>query len=494
MSAGVAGSRGCFIGGAWKLGGGAMFSRRDPAEGRLTWEGTAAGKEDVDQAVAAANEAAADWARLPVERRISYLDAFGRAAAAHREEMLAVISLETGRPRWEVKTECDALVSKIELTKKAYVERRGTVVSVKDGLTATTRYKPLGAVAVLGPFNLPAHLPNGHIVPALLAGNTVVFKPSELTPAVGELYARCWEEAGLPAGVFNMIQGGREQGAALATHPGINGVLFTGSRVAGVALCTALAPTPEKLLALEMGGNNPLVAAGVANVDAAAYTIVQSAFLTSGQRCTCARRLILPEGAEGDRLLTRTVEIAAGLRVGPASLQAEPFMGPVISDQAAARLQAAQADLLQRGATVLLPMRSPGPRPAMLSPGILDVTTVADRGDEEHFGPLLQVIRVKDFEAALAAANDTRFGLAAALLSDDRKLYERFFDSIRAGIINWNRPTTGASSALPFGGIGASGNHRPAGSFAVDYTNDPVASLETPTLVLPATLPPGINL
>jgi len=486
--------RGCFINGEWRRANGPAFSRRDPAEGRLTWEGSAAGTEDIHSAVAAANAVAPRWARLPPDQRAACLDAFGRAVAAHRDEFLAVICLETGRPRWEVQTECDALLSKIALTKSAFLERRSPIVSLKEGQISATRYKPLGTVAVLGPFNLPAHLPNGHIVPALLAGNTVVFKPSELTPAVGELYARCWADANLPAGVFDMIQGGREQGAALAAHPDIHGVLFTGSRAAGVALCTALASYPEKLLALEMGGNNPLVATRVANVDAAAYTIIQSAFLTAGQRCTCARRLILLQDAESDHLLARTLRMAESLRVGPPSLEPEPFMGPVISDSAADKLQNAQAELVRRGARVLLPLRSLGPRPAMLSPAIIDATNVHDRGDEEFFGPLLQVIRVRDFDAALAAANQTHFGLAAALLSDDAVLYERFYDGIRAGIINWNRPTSGASSALPFGGVGASGNHRPAGAFAIDYCNDPVASLESPTLSMPAMLPPGITL
>jgi succinylglutamic semialdehyde dehydrogenase len=485
---------GSFIAGTWSAGGGQAFSRHDPAEGRLTWEGNAASMEQISNAVAAAQAAAPAWARLTSEQRAAYFDAFARALAAHRDDMLGAICLETGRPRWEVRTEYDALLSKIDLSKKALLERRGTTRATKDSLTSTTRYKPLGVAAVLGPFNLPAHLPNGHIVPALLAGNTVVFKPSELTPSVGTLYARCWEEAALPAGVFNMIHGGREQGAALATHAGVDAVLFTGSRAAGVALSTALAPHPEKLLALEMGGNNPLVATRIGNRDAAALTIIQSAFITAGQRCTCARRLILMQDAEGDRLLERVLQMAAHIRVGAPSLEPEPFMGPVISDAAAVRLQHAYADLVARGATPLLALRSPGPLPAMLSPAILDVSAVAHVEDEELFGPLLQVIRVPDFAAAIRIANQTRYGLAAALLSDDAALYEQLYASIRAGIINWNRPTTGASSALPFGGVGASGNHRPAGNFAIDYCNDPVASLESPMLTMPQALPPGITL
>ncbi len=486
-------ARGQFINGHWTPGTGAPRKRTDPIAGTVTWEGPAAGAEQIDAAVVAANAAAPAWARLSIEQRETHLDSFAKAVAAHREELLATICLETGRPRWEVKTECDALISKIDLTKKALRERRNTSATTKDGLTSATRYKPLGVAAVFGPFNLPAHLPNGHIIPALLAGNAIVFKPSEMTPATGELYTRCWEAAGLPTGVFNMVQGGREQGAALAGHAGVQAVLFTGSRAGGVAISRMLAPHPDKMLALEMGGNNPLVAAHVSNVDAAALTIIQSAFMTSGQRCTCARRLILLNDAEGDHLLDRTVHMAAKVRVGPPSMTPEPFMGPVISGQAAAHLQKSYAELVARGAQPLVALRALGPGGAMLSPAILDVTGITTT-DEELFGPVLQVIRVPTIEAALATANQTAFGLAAALLSDDHALYQQFFDTIRAGIINWNRPTNGASSALPFGGTGASGNHRPAGSFSIDYCNDPVASLESPTLPMPATLPPGISL
>ncbi len=485
---------GCLIAGEFHAGTGPVFERIDPATGEIIWQGNAAGTEQIAAAVQSAHQASEGWAALSTEQREKYLGAFAQAVAARRTELQDTICRETGRPRWEVKGECDALIGKIALTKKAFHERRGFVQSEKDGLTAATRYKPLGVIAVLGPFNLPVHLPNGHIVPALLAGNTVIFKPSEFTPGTGEIYARLWMETGLPAGVFNMLHGGREVGAALAGHADINAVLFTGSRKAGIALSEMLAHTPGKLLALELGGNNPLIATSIGNSDAAALAIIQSAFLTAGQRCTCARRLILLDGPEGDRLLQRTATLAKNLRVGPPAMEPEPFMGPVISDAAAEKILASQKDLLAQGAKAILPLRPLDPRPAMLSPGILDITANPDPADEEIIGPLLQVIRVTDFNAALAAANRTRFGLVAALLSDDRNLYDRFFQKIRAGIINWNRPTNGASSALPFGGLGHSGNHRPAGAFSVDYTNDPVASLESAVLEMPAALPPGITL
>jgi succinylglutamic semialdehyde dehydrogenase len=367
-------------------------------------------------------------------------------------------------------------------------------------------------VAVFGPFNFPGHLPNGHILPAMLAGNCVIFKPSEQTPLVGEIYAQMWRSTELAeAGVFQLLQGGRETGSMLAHHKDIDGLLFTGSFEAGVALNRAVVDDPGKIVALEMGGNNPLIVHNVANLDAAAYWTIQSAFITAGQRCSCARRLIVVDSNSGvdaspthKRLEPQTRERGAGatefvdslidmtkrIRVGRYADTPEPFMGPVISPAAAKRVMDAQEELLSRGAKPLLPMKRLDDH-AMLSPGIIDVTGI-DRTDVEIFGPLLQLIRVNDFDDAIAEANNTRYGLAAALFSDDRGLYDEFFKCIRAGVVNWNRPTTGASGALPFGGIGRSGNHRPSAYHAVDYCAYPVASMESAKLQMPKVLTPGI--
>lgn len=356
------------------------------------------------------------------------------------------------------------------------------------------RHKPHGVVAVFGPYNFPGHLPNGHIVPALLAGNCVLFKPSELTPKVAELTVKCWIEAGLPEGVLSLLQGGRETGVALAGHPGIDGLFFTGSSRTGNLLHAQFAGRPDKILALEMGGNNPLIVDQVADVDAAVYTIVQSAFISAGQRCTCARRLLVPQGEWGDALLVRLVQVAGQIKVGRFDEQPAPFMGSVISLQAAAQLMQAQQDLLAGGATALLAMTQLQAGAALLTPGILDVTAVNDRPDEEFFGPLLQVIRYDNFEAAIAEANATVYGLAAGLLSDSKARFEQFWLHSRAGIVNWNKQLTGAASTAPFGGIGASGNHRASAYYAADYCAYPVAGLESESLALPATLTPGVTL
>lgn len=466
------------------------FSSLNPATGERVWTGPAASAADVHRAVATARAAFPAWSARPLEERAAVLRAFAQQLAARQDALADLIAREIGKPRWEALTEVQAMIGKIELAIAAHAKRCGEFRST----TGVTRFKPHGVVAVLGPFNFPGHLPNGHIAPALLAGNTVVFKPSELAPAVAEKTVALWTAAGLPSGALVVVPGGRETGAALAAHRGLDGLFFTGSARAGLALSELFAKAPERILALEMGGNNPLVVHRAADTRAAVALALQSAFLSAGQRCTCARRLIVPADDEDDAFVAALVAATLRLRVGAPTDRPEPFMGPVVSTRAAEQLLAAQAELVARGAVPLVEMRRLRENTGLVSPAILDVTDVADRADEELFGPLLQLVRVPDFDGALAEANATQFGLAAGLISDDRALYEKFHRTVRAGIVNWNQPLTGASSAAPFGGVGRSGNHRPSAYFAADYCSYPVASIETPKLKLPATLPPGLEL
>ncbi|MBX8508534.1 succinylglutamate-semialdehyde dehydrogenase [Pseudomonas cichorii] len=483
-----------YIAGAWQDGQGDAFDSLNPVTQQVLWSGQGASDSQVETAVQAARQAFAGWASRSLEDRLSVLEAFAASLKTHADELSHCIGEETGKPLWESATEVTSMVNKIAISVQSYRERTCEKSGPLGDATAVLRHKPHGVVAVFGPYNFPGHLPNGHIVPALLAGNTVLFKPSELTPKVAELTVKCWIEAGLPAGVLNLLQGGRETGIALAANPGIDGVFFTGSSRTGNALHQQFAGRPDKILALEMGGNNPLVVDEVRDVDAAVYTVIQSAFISAGQRCTCARRLLVPQGAWGDAFLARLVAVTAALEVGAFDRQPAPFMGSVISLQAAAALLAAQRDLLSKGANALLEMTQPHEQAALLTPGIIDVSAVSERPDEELFGPLLQVIRYAGFEAAIAEANDTQYGLAAGLLSDSEARYKQFWLQSRAGIVNWNKQLTGAASSAPFGGVGASGNHRASAYYAADYCAYPVASLEATALTLPATLTPGIRL
>lgn len=479
------------IAGEWLAGTGREFSSIDPATREIVWTGRTATESEVDAAVEAARTAFEPWSALPLAERLTYLEAFGKQLREHRQDLADAISRETGKLPWESLAEVDLMIGKIALSSAAYAERCQVKTLDAGGNRAMTRFKPHGVMVVFGPYNFPGHLPNGHIVPALLAGNTVVFKPSRQAAMVGVKTLELWNAAGIPTGVINMVQGGKQTGTALTGHRHVNGVLFTGSAAVGKAIHRALAGRPETILALEMGGNNPLVVHEVTDLDAAAAVTALSAFITSGQRCTCTRRLIVPQGQRGDEFVSRLVELTRQIRVGLRTDDPEPFMGPVISDAAASDLLAAQAELVGRGGNLLVEMKPLRGITALLSPGIIDVTEVSERQDEELFGPLLQLVRVPDFHAAIHEANRTAYGLAAGLLSDSERLYEEFFRNIRAGVVNWNLQTTGASGKMPFGGIGSSGNHRPSAWYAADYCSYPVASIEAPEVSSPATLPPG---
>lgn len=481
-----------FIDGFWTDGHGAPLESVQPVTGEVVWDGNGAGIDDVDAAVRAARAAFPAWRRLPVAQRREIIESFGKLLDEHKEELAHQIGLETGKPLWESRTEVAAMIGKIAISSRAYDERTGVREDDVAGGHAVLRHRPHGLVAVFGPYNFPGHLPNGHIVPALLAGNVVVFKPSELTPGVAELTVWLWQKAGLPDGVLNLVQGDAATGMALAGHPGIDGLFFTGSSTVGHLLHQQFGGQPEKILALEMGGNNPLIVQDVADIDGAVHHALQSAFLSAGQRCTCCRRLLVPKGSQGDAFLNRLVEVVGRIIPGHFDADPQPFMGSVISQVAADKLLAAQQSLLDKGAKALLTMRRVEEGAALLTPAILDVSGV-ETVDEEFFGPLLTVYRYHDFDEALTMANDTRYGLSAGILSDDRALYERLLEEARAGIVNWNRPLTGASSAAPFGGVGASGNHRPSAYYAADYCAWPMASLEADRSEVPETLAPGLT-
>ncbi len=482
------------LNGAWEDGEGPELRSIDPATGTPVWEGRAASEAQVDRAFRAARRACVGWRALSLEGRIAIVERFGALLETRREALARVISLETGKPTWEARTEVSSMIAKIDISIRAYTERTGTVERELDAHRSVVRHLPHGVLAVLGPYNFPGHLPNGHIVPALLAGNTIVFKPSEHTPSTAIATVKLWEEAGAIPGALNLLQGAKDTGVAIVAHRELDGLLFTGSAAAGHALHRQLAGSPEKILALEMGGNNPLVVDRVEDVDAAIYTILQSSFVTAGQRCTCARRLLVPNDAFGRALIGRLTKAIATLRVGRFDSPEPPFMGPVISEQAAEALLTAQKHLVTLGGEPILEMRKLEAGTGFVSPGLIDVTGVKELPDEEYFGPLLQLLYYDDLDRAIELANQTRFGLAAGLIADDRLAWELFLERIRAGIINWNRPLTGASSAAPFGGVGASGNHRPSAYYAADYCAYPVASLEQPVLSVPKILPPGMTL
>lgn len=463
-----------YIDGRWSDGADDWFEKTNPATGETSWDGQSASGAQVTEAVASARKAQADWARRPQHDRTIILETYAEELKKRADAIADAISRDMGKIGWDARAEAGAMAGKVAISIKAQVERAGTSFSEAAFGSMHLTHRPHGVMAVFGPFNFPGHLPNGHIVPALLAGNTCVLKPSELAPSVAHIMVEAFEAAGLPEGVLNVVQGGRDTGAALLDDD-INGLLFTGSAQTGLFFHRYFAGRPEVILALEMGGNNPLIVWDPADVEAAADVAAQSAFLTTGQRCSCARRVIIPNGKWGDSVVDAIVARAKDLRIGDVS-DDEAFMGPLVSEQAAQNAIDFQMMLSKAGGKSLRRLKRMERGGGFVTAGVIDVTDATGIPDEELFGPLMQIIRVDDFDEAIRRANDTKYGLSGGLVSDDDALWLRAHAEMKAGILNRNRPTAGASGAMPFGGPGHSGNFRPGAYYAADYCAWPQAS------------------
>lgn len=463
-----------YIDGKWQTGAASAFSNQCPASGETVWQGHGGSADQVQKAIGAARRAFPDWARRPQAERTRILESYADALQRRTEIIAETISRDMGKALWESRAEVGAMVGKVAISIRAQTERAGDQSNEATYGAAELIHRPHGVMAVFGPFNFPGHLPNGHIVPALLAGNTCVFKPSELAPGVAKLMVDACEEAGLPAGCLNVVQGGRETGAALLEGD-ISGLLFTGSAATGAFFHKYFAGRPEVILALEMGGNNPLIVWDAEDIEAAGDIAALSAFYTTGQRCSCARRLIVPEGNYGDKVLEAVIARARDLKIGSWK-ESDVFMGPLVSDVAAANAVEFQVQLSKSGGKSLRPLKRLERGGGFVSAGIIDMTEASSDSDEELFGPLLQVFRVTTFEAAIERANATRYGLAGGLITDNDALWSEARFLMRVGILNRNRPTAGASGAMPFGGPGLSGNYRPGAYYAADYCAWPQAS------------------
>jgi succinylglutamic semialdehyde dehydrogenase len=468
------------------------YQRMSPVNGIATWSANWADEAEIVRSLEQARVSQRGWSERPLEDRIHLARQFANTLESHRVEIARAITLESGKPLWESHQEVSVAKTKVDNSIDAIRTRRFPWSDQASPLTNTIRFQAIGTVLVLGPYNLPLHLPGAHIVPSLLAGNAVVFKPSEKSPLVGDWIARCWLESGLPEGILQVVHGGIDVAQRLVQEPVLSGVFFTGSYRGGVSLHRALAGRPECLLALEMGGNNPLVIDEVNDMEAAIQVIIQSCYITSGQRCTCARRLIVVDRPDNRRLVERLVTAIGKIRVGCPLSNPEPYMGCLVSPEAANQILDAQQAMLSKGARPLIACKVLSENASLVTPGLLETTTLIS-DDEEHFGPLTTVTFAHDFDQAMTLANQTKYGLSAGLLSVDAKKFDFFVQSIRAGIVNWNSPTTGASGKLPFGGTGASGNHRPSGYYAADYCSYPKASVEAKSLKKAEKLPPGLE-
>lgn len=453
--------------------------------------------DHVDEACRSARKAFKEWSQASLEMRKDKLLKLKELFESHVEQMAHLISRDTGKPLWDATTEAKALGNKIDITinhsLKLIAEEH--VANALPQVEGVIRYKPRGVMAVVGPFNFPAHLPNGHIIPALLSGNTIIFKPSEQTPAVGQLYAELVEKAGFPAGVFNLIQGDGESGRRLCAHEEVDGILFTGSYEVGLKIKQETLNHYWKILALEMGGKNATVVWEDADLDKAIYETLVGAYMSTGQRCSCTSRLIVHDKI-ADEFTERFYQAAKKLTIG--HWNENPFMGPLINGAAVEKYLRFQeianrenCESLMRGKVLDLKHKGHYVTPSIHLVKKFDPNSTYQKN--EIFGPNLAVYRSSDFDETMRIVNSSGYGLVMALFSKDRGLYEQALRDARVGLLNWNRTTNGASSRLPFGGMGKSGNDRPSAHFAIQYCTVPVASLEDPTPFEKARMLPGIT-
>jgi succinylglutamic semialdehyde dehydrogenase len=450
----------------------------------------------IDRACEAAKKAFKSWSHLNLDERKRYLLRLKEVYTAQSENMAKVIARETGKPLWESKTEVAAMINKIDITLNDSLKliEEHKVPNALPGVDGYIRYKPRGVMAVIGPFNFPGHLPNGHIVPALITGNTVIFKPSEKTPGIAQLMAQCFQEAGFPAGVFNVVHGLGETGKRVCSSEYVDGILFTGSYDVGLRIKQETLTHHNKILALEMGGKNATIVWEDAQIEKAIYENLVGSFLTAGQRCSGTSRIILHKKI-AERFISNFYEAAKKIKIG--HWNDNPFMGPLISADAVEKFVRFQeiakregADSLMRGKALDSDHQGYYVTPSINIVKAYDPKSVYQK--TEIFGPNVAIYTVDDFEQALEINNSTGFGLVLSVFSENKSLYEKALMDAQVGIVNWNRSTNGASSKLPFGGMGKSGNDRASAHFAVYYCTVPVSSLEDTTAFDRSKLFPGI--
>ncbi|MAQ17772.1 MAG: N-succinylglutamate 5-semialdehyde dehydrogenase [Sandaracinus sp.] len=452
--------------------------------------------DHVDQAIDAARRAYPAWRRLGEAKRRELLRKYQEVVRGYEAQIAETIAREVGKPLWDAMGEAKALAGKVDLMLGEGA--RFTRDEALDDLPGAIRHRPHGVLSVVGPFNFPAHLPNGQIVPALLHGNTVVFKPSEKTPNAAVWLARAFHEAGFPPGVFNVVQGGSHSAKALVRHRGIDGILFTGSVAVGQSIVAANADRPGCLIALELGGKNASIVLDDADVERAARQIAFAAYASAGQRCTATSRVYATPGII-DRLQERLAAAAQAITVGY-PLDSGVFMGPLIDEGSRERLLAAQGRARAAGFEAIvdggaLPKVGDHQgwyvRPSLHRAPRADLV-VEGYTHDELFGPDVALYPVADLAEACQRANGTRYGLAAAVFTASEESFEAAADELRVGVLHWNQSSAGASGRLPFGGVGESGNHRPAGILAGTFCAWPQAVRFTPPADAPLPTWPGL--
>ncbi|MDE0119508.1 MAG: aldehyde dehydrogenase family protein [Bdellovibrionales bacterium] len=437
--------------------------------------------DHVEPALEAASRAYPSWSSLNQEERNGYLKKLALIYQEKSEEMAVLISREVGKPLWESQMEVRALSQKIDITLRESLPlvQDTSLSSLKSGAKGKIAYKSRGVFLVLGPFNFPLHLPNGHIISALATGNTVIFKASDKSPASAEKWAECFHLAGFPKGVFNLIQGGADIAQSLIGSPLLDGVLFTGSYGVGKNIQKQMEDQAQKILALEMGGKNSSLVWKDADVKTAVYEVLKGAYLTSGQRCSACSRLILHKEIK-EEFLSCFIPLSKKLSIG--HWRDNPFMGPVIDEKATESFEAVKKEVEEEQATwLMLGERLSHLNGYYVSPSLVEPRKYLSPSfyqNEELFLPFLVLYVVEEEEEAISLINQSAYGLCLSVFSQEEAFAKRVFQKSRIGVFHWNLGTNGASSRLPFGGLGKSGNDRPAGLFSVYTCTTPVAWMQ----------------
>lgn len=434
-------------------------------------------REEAIQAVNAAADAFRGWRNTPAPARGKIVARAARLMEEHKEELAQILTREEGKTIAESRGELQRSINVADFC--AGESRRMNGETIQSELPANFAYtikQPLGVVACVTPWNFPVAIPVWKVAPALVAGNTVVFKPATLTPASGIRIVELFEEAGIPPGVLNLIIGsGSEAGDAIINHPAVKAISFTGSNQVGIRLYEEASRRGAKVQC-EMGGKNPVVVMEDADMDLAVESTAQGAFGSSGQRCTATSRAVVVNDV-ADEFVERLAKRATLMRIGHGSDPATE-MGPSV-DEGQFKTVLSYIDIGRDDGAKLVcgGSRATGEgldKGFFVNPTVFDHVTPDMRiAREEIFGPVLSVLRVKDFDEALQVANDCEYGLSSSIFTNDSVRVFRFVDEIETGMTHINSPTTGGEAHIPFGGIKGTGiGDREQGSTALDFYTD----------------------
>ncbi|WP_323171338.1 aldehyde dehydrogenase family protein [Natrialba sp. PRR66] len=475
-----------YIDGEWTDGDGSeTFASESPATGETLAEFTRGTEADVDAALAAADEATEEWRELSYIDRAEYLWDIYHELRDRHQELGEVVSKECGKEISEGKADVTEAWHMVEWAAGNARHPHGDVVPSEVGdKDAYMRRKPRGVVGCITPWNFPVAIPFWHMAIALVEGNTVVWKPAEQTPWCGQIIAEMFDDAGIPDGVFNMVQGFGDAGAAITDDERVDTVLFTGSAEVGQEIASKVGGEPGKLAACEMGGKNGIIITEEADLDIAVHSAIMSSFKTTGQRCVSSERLIVHTDVY-DEFKERYVEIAEDVAVGD-PLEESTFMGPAIEPEHVEKIRKHNELAEQEGANVLVDRFELGEDEIpdghedgnWVGPFVYEIEYDTDLRclKEECFGPHVALLEYEgDIEDAVEIHNDTPYGLAGAVISEDYRQINYFRDHAEIGLAYANLPCIGAEVHLPFGGVKKSGNGYPSAREAIEAVTERTA-------------------